>query len=91
MLNKLFNKKKGSYYDTEHFKNKVRISELEEQVKIKQQRDTINKLKSKLNNGKSNNGFGNLLAGLNDGFNSMNKLSSQPNRKQKVKDYREFM
>ena len=59
----LFKKKKLGAYDTEYFKNKVLISELEEKQKIQSQRNRIASLRQGLE-GKKGSNIGGFMQGL---------------------------
>lgn len=80
MLN-LFKKKSAVGYDSEYFRNKVKISELEEKVKVHKQRQKIKKLQSTLQG--NSQGFG---AGLFSALSSMDRPSRRSGKKRVSQD-----
>jgi hypothetical protein len=67
-LKRLFEKKSKGQYDTEYFKNKVKISELEEKQIIQKQRDKIVRMQNGLN--KKRGGSGNNMESFMQGMGS---------------------
>lgn len=61
----VFKKKAKGAYDTEYFKNKVLISDLEEKQKLQSQRNQIANLRKKLE-GKKGIGVAGFMQGLGD-------------------------
>ena len=89
-LKSLFGKKNKGQYDTEYFKNKVKISELEEQQIIQKQRDKIARLQGNLNKkrGGSGNGLDSFMQGMGNfaqkgGYNVSNRASVGGKRRRK--------
>jgi hypothetical protein len=82
----LFKKKKLGAYDTEYFKNKVLISELEEKRKIQRQRDEIARLR-KQSSGVSGKGIDNFMKEMGAfGHGAELALGTDPQRKKGKKD-----
>lgn len=79
--------KKRGVYDSEYFKNKVRISELEEKIKLNNQRAEIKRLEAKANPQKKKSGgndFDNIMQGIGAfGRNSGTMFTPPPMRKGK--------
>ena len=78
----LLNKRKSTgQYDTEYFKNKVKIDELKEQQMLQRQREKISSMERKLGGGRQHSGFGGVIKQIGQNAANMGNESRKGRRR----------